>query len=342
MTLNQFKKLSLLSILLILISFYSCRRNELKIVTVTGEISVSHMGVTLPHEHVVFDLAMIDSIGSARYDKDSVIGKVLPMLEELKPFKVQTFVDGSPEFMGRDPKLLAELSKETGINIITNTGWYAADNERHLPREIKEMSAEEIALLWIAEAENGIGNTGIKPGVINIGISGASLTENDKKLVAAACLTHLKTGLSIMSHTGPAEGAMAQLRILEKYGVDPSAFIWLHAMEEFSKGRLLTIAEKGVWVAFDGVMPDMEASVRISEMVKYMKMLRRMDHVLLSQDAIGYECELPGGGQSRRYTELFESFRLLLLSEGITKEELDQIMVKNPAEAFAVRVRKKK
>jgi phosphotriesterase-related protein len=145
-----------------------------------------------------------------------------------------------------------------------------------------------------------------------------------------------------MSHTGPAEGAMAQLRILEKYGVDPSAFIWLHAMEEFSKGRLLTIAEKGVWVAFDGVMPDMEASVRISEMVKYMKMLRRIDHVLLSHDAIGYECELPGGGKSRRYTELFESFRLLLLSEGITKEELEQIMVKNPAEAFAIRVRKKK
>jgi phosphotriesterase-related protein len=327
---------------LFLMTAISCRNNELKIMTVTGEIPSSKMGVTLPHEHVLFDLAMIDSIGPHRYNKDSVISKVLPMLEELKPFKVQTIVDGSPEFMGRDPKLLAELSKKTGINFITNTGWYAADSERHLPREIKDMSAEEIALIWIGEAQNGIGNTGIKPGVINIGISGAALSENDKKLVAAACLTHLKTGLSIMSHTGPAEGAMAQLRILEKYGVDPSAFIWLHAMEEVSKGRLLTIAEKGVWVAFDGVMPDMEASVRISEMVKYMKMLRRMDHVLLSHDAVGYECDFPGGGKSRGYTELFGSFSLLMMSEGITREELDLMMVKNPSEAFAIRVRKKK
>jgi phosphotriesterase-related protein len=309
--------------------------------TVTGEIPASKMGVTLPHEHVLFDLAMIDSIGPNRYSKDSVIDKVLPMLEELKPFKVQTIVDGSPEFMGRNPKLLAELSKKTGIKFITNTGWYAADSERHLPREIKDMSAEEIALIWIGEAQNGIGNTGIKPGVINIGISGAALSENDKKLVAAACLTHLKTGLSIMSHTGPAEGAMAQLRILEKYGVDPSAFIWLHAMEEVSKGRVLTIAEKGVWVAFDGIMPDMEASVRISEMVKYMKMLRRLDHVLLSHDAVGYQADLPEGGTPRPYTELFGSFKLLMLSEGITSEELNQIMVKNPAEAFSVRVRKK-
>jgi phosphotriesterase-related protein len=342
MTLTKSKIPLLLSVLVIFISLNSCQRSELKIVTVNGEIPISHMGLTLPHEQMVFDLAMIDSIGPSRYNKDSVIYKVLPMLEELQPYKVQTIVDGSPEFMGRDPKLLAELSKRTGINFVTGTGWYAADSERHLPREIKDMSAEEIALLWISEAENGIGNTGIKPGVINIGISGAALSENDKKLVAAACLTHLKTGLSIMSHTGPAEGAMAQLRILEKYGVDPSAFIWLHAMEEVSKGRLLTIAEKGVWVAFDGVMADMEASVRISEMVKYMKMLRRMDHVLLSHDAVGYECELPGGGKSRRFTELFSSFRLLLMSEGITKEELDLMMVKNPAEAFAVRVRKKK
>jgi phosphotriesterase-related protein len=338
---TQSKTILFSSVLLIVLSLYSCQRNELKIVTVNGEIAASRMGVTLPHEHVVFDLAMIDSIGPTRYNKDSVISKVLPMLEELKPYKVRTIVDGSPEFMGRDPKLLAELSKKTGINFITNTGWYAADSERHLPREIKDMSAEEIALIWIAEAQNGIGNTGIKPGVINIGISGAALSENDKKLVAAACITHLRTGLSIMSHTGPAEGAMAQLRILDKYGVDPSAFIWLHAMEEVSKGRVLTIAEKGVWVSFDGIMPDMEASVRISEMVKYMKTLRRLDHVLLSHDAVGYECDLPGGGKSRRYTELFDSFTLLMMSEGITKEELDMLMVKNPAEAFAVRVRKK-
>ncbi|MEI7828683.1 MAG: hypothetical protein WCI31_02870 [Prolixibacteraceae bacterium] len=312
------------------------------IVTVNGEIPASRMGVTLPHEQMVFDMTMIDSIGLKRINKDSVISKVLPMLEDLKQYKVQTIVDGSPEFMGRDPKLLAELSRKTGINIITNTGWYAADNERHLPKEIKDMTAEEIALIWISEAENGIGNTGIKPGVINIGISSAALSENDKKLVAAACLTHLKTGLSIMSHTGPAEGAMAQLRILDKYGVDPSAFIWLHAMEEVSRGRVLTIAERGVWVAFDGVMPEMEPSVRISEMVKYMKMLRRMDHVLISHDAVGYQSDIPGGGKSRGYTEFFSSFRLLLLSEGITKEELDMMMVKNPAEAFAVRVRKKK
>ncbi|MEK7720554.1 MAG: phosphotriesterase [Bacteroidota bacterium] len=339
---TSFKFVSAFVFLSMVILSVSCRKDEYKIVTVTGEIPASRMGITLPHEHVLFDLAMIDSIGFHKYNKDSVIRRMLPLFEELKPFKVQTFVDGTPEFMGRDPKLLADLSRKTGINIITNVGWYAADNGRHLPREIKDMSAEEIALIWIGEAKNGIGNTGIKPGVISIAIDSIGLSENDKKLVAAACITHLETGLTIMSHTGAAAGAYAQLKILEKYGVDPSAFIWLHAMEEASRSKVLTIAEKGVWIAFDGVMPEMEPSVRISEMVKYMKSIRRLDHVLLSHDAGGYQPGLPGGGNFRSYSELFGSFKLLLLSEGITQEELNQMEVKNPAAAFGVRVRKVK
>ena len=338
---SSFTRFTLVAFFFLLMA-QSCQNNELKIVTVTGDIPASRMGITLPHEHVLYDMVMIDSIGPNRYDKDSVITRMLPFFEELKPFKLQTFVDGTPEFMGRDPLLLAELSRKTGINIITNTGWYAADNERHLPKEIKELSAEEIALIWIGEAKNGIGNTGIKPGVINIAISGSKLSDNDKKLVAAACLTHLETGLPIMSYTGPAAGALAQLQILKNYGVDPSAFIWLHAMEEVSKSLLLTVAERGVWIALDGIQPDMNASVRISEMVKYMKLIRRLNHVLLSHDAAGYQVGLPRGGNIRPYTELFDSFSLLLLSEGITHEELDQVMVKNPAEAFGVRVRKAK
>jgi len=325
-----------------LLTAISCQNKELKIMTVTGEISASDMGVTLPHEHVLFDLAMIDSVGIHKYNKDSVIQRMLPLFEELKPFRVQTFVDGTPEFMGRDPQLLADLSRKTGINIITNVGWYAADNGRHLPREIKDMSAEEIALIWIGEVKNGIGNTGIKPGFISIAIDSVALSENDKKLVAAACITHLETGLTIMSHTGAAAGAYAQLKILEKYGIDPSAFIWSHAMEETSRSKVLSIAEKGVWIAFDGVLPEMEPSVRISEMVKYMKSIRRLDHVLLSHDASGYQPGLPNGGNIRPYSELFGSFKLLMLSEGITREELDQMMVKNPAAAFGVRVRKVK
>ncbi|NEW84092.1 MAG: phosphotriesterase [Mariniphaga sp.] len=318
----------------------SCRNNNLKIVTVTGEIPVSKMGVTLPNEHVLVDFASIDSVGMNHYNRDSVIAKVLPYFEELKQYNVKTFVDGTPEFMGRDPQLLAELSRKTGIQILTNTGWMASDEEKHLPKEFKDMSAEEIAAVWIDEAKNGIGNTGIKPGFIKIGLNKVELTETDKKLVAAACLTHLETGLTIMSFTGPAEAALEQLTILKKYGVDPSAFIWSHAMEEVKSKKILAIALMGAWIGLDGIQNDMMTQIQIERLLQNLKATRQLGRLLLSHDAGWYQPGKPNGGVFRPYSDLFSSFSLLLQSEGFTREELDQMTIKNPAEAFAVRVRK--
>ena len=340
LSLSKYSKVVLISVLLF--GATSCQNKGLTIVTVTGEIPVSRMGVTLPNEHVLVDTASIDSVAMNHYNRDSVIMKVLPYLEELKPYKVGTFVDGTPEFMGRDPQLLAELSRRTGINILTNTGWMASDDERHLPKEIKDMSAEEIASVWINEAKNGIGNTGIKPGFIKIGLNKVNLSETDKKLVAAACLTHLETGLTIMSFTGPADAANEQLKILKKYGIDPSAFIWSHAMEESVSKKILAIALMGAWIQFDGIQSEMMPQIEIEKLLLNLKSTRQLNRILLSHDAGWYQPGKPNGRKFRPYSDLFSSFSLLLLSEGFTREELDQMIIKNPAEAFAVRVRKTK
>lgn len=337
---SQIKNVNVYLLLIFLLFIISCKINDLKVITVTGEMPASKMGITLTHEHVLVDFATIDSISPNRYNKDSVILKVLPYFEELKRYNVTTFVDCTPEFLGRDPQLLAGLSQKTGIHILTNTGWYAADNMRHIPKKIDDMSTKEIAAVWIGEAKNGIGNSGIKPGFIKIGISNPQLSETDKKLVAAACLTHLETGLTIMSHTGPADAAMAQLAILKKYGVDPSAFIWTHAMAESSIENILTVAQMGCWVSFDGIQKDSTSLQRISGLLQFMKSARQLNRVLLSHDAGWYEPGKPQGGKIRPYTALFISLIPLLSSEGFTREELDQMIIKNPAEAFGVRVRK--
>ena len=60
---NSFKFVNAFIVFSLMILSVSCRKDEYKIVTVTGEIPASRMGITLPHEHVLFDLAMIDSIG---------------------------------------------------------------------------------------------------------------------------------------------------------------------------------------------------------------------------------------------------------------------------------------
>jgi len=77
---------------------------------------------------------------------------------------------------------------------------------------------------------NGIDQTGIKPGFIKISVDAAdTLSTDHTKIITAAALTHLATGLAIASHTGPEKPAFAQLKILGEMGIDPSAFIWVHA-----------------------------------------------------------------------------------------------------------------
>ena len=62
---------------------------------------------------------------------------------------------------------------------------------------------------------------------MKIGVNGASLTDLEQKLIKAAALTHLETGLTICTHTGPAIAAFEQIDLLKKNGVAPNAFVWV-------------------------------------------------------------------------------------------------------------------
>jgi phosphotriesterase-related protein len=65
-----------------------------------------------------------------------------------------------------------------------------------------------------------------------------------------------------------------------------------------------------------------------------------LDRVLVSQDAGWYSVGEPEGGKFRPYDTVFTQFIPALKARGFSVDEVDQIFVKNPATAFAVRVRK--
>ena len=122
--------------------------------------------------------------------------------------------------------LQKRLEDESGLQVITNTGYYGAMQNKYLPQWAFTESAEQLARRWINEFENGIDGTSIKPGFIKIGVDAPHLSSLHQKLVKAAAITHLKTGLTICSHTGPAAAAFEELNILRTMSVHPSAFVW--------------------------------------------------------------------------------------------------------------------
>lgn len=311
---------------------------EQVVMTVKGPIQPGEMHFTLTHEHVLADFIGADNYSKERYNADEVYSTALPFLQEVKNKGCSTFIDCAPAYLGRDAKLLQRLSNASGLNIITNTGFYGAVGEKFLPRFVYHQTAEQIAEIWIKEWKDGIEGTGIKPGFIKTSVDKAPLSPTLRKIIDTAAITHLETGLTIGVHTGNGDAAKEQLEILKARGVSPQARIWIHAQNEKDNQYHIEAAKKGSWVSFDGVNPN-----TISENLAYLQTMKKenlLDHVLVSQDSGWYHVGEPKGGDYKNYTCVFNQFIPALHQNGFTKKEIDQIFITNPASAFAVRVRK--
>lgn len=307
------------------------------VMTVTGPISPFEMGLSLIHEHVMVDFIGADSTGEHRWERPEVIRITQPYLEQINKYKVKTLIECTPAYIGRDPILLKELAEVSGIQLITNTGYYGASNNKFLPPHAFSETAEQLSERWIREWENGIGDSGVRPGFIKTGVNDGSLSPLHVKLITAAARTHLKTGLTIASHTGKAIPAFEQLEILEKEGVPPEAFIWVHAQSEKDHKQHLKAAQKGAWVSLDGLDD--------SNMMDYLQMLVNLKKhgflhkTLLSHDAGWYRPGEKNGGNFRPYTILFEKFIPLLFQEKFTEADIEQLLIINPRKAFEIRVK---
>lgn len=330
----------LVPLVLIMLVFSQCITREKGIImTVNGPVSPEKTGITLTHEHILVDFIGADSVNYGRWDRSEVIERSTPFLKQIKDFGCNTFIECTPEYIGRDPLLLKTLSSLLGINILTNTGYYGAANNKYIPQHAYSETAEQLASRWKGEWENGIEDTGIKPGFIKIGVAGGTLSDLHRKLVTAAARTHLETGLTIASHTGPALPAFEELDIIQKEGVAPEAFIWVHAQNEKDIGKHVLAAKMGAWVSFDGINNNNIDDY--TELITNMKNNNLLGRVLLSHDAGWYSPGEENGGSYRGYTALFEKLLPALKEEQFTDEEINQMLVANPAEAFQIRIRRK-
>ncbi len=313
-------------------------KNEATIMTVAGPIPANKMGVTLEHEHILVDFIGADSISANRWDNKEVALIALPFLQQIKEDGCATFIDCTPAYLGRDPELLRSLSSSSGLNIITNTGLYGAGNNKFLPPYAFLETADQLASRWTNEWEYGIDGTDVKPGFIKTGVAAGHLSDVHKKLIMAAARTHLKTGLTIASHTGMSVPAFEQIEVLKQEGVSASAFIWVHAQVEKDISTHVKAARMGAWISFDGLNDNnMDEYLRL---LGNMKLNHLLDKVLISHDAGWYHPGELKGGEYKGYTTIFEKFIPLLKNERFSEKEIRQLLVLNPATAFAIMVRK--
>ena len=303
-----------------------------KIMTVTGAVEPGELGLTLHHEHVMSTFGA-ELARYPFYDQEQLSAAVLPYLRYLRRLGVQSLVDCTAAYFGRHPELLRKFALESGLHILTNTGYYGAADDRYVPPHAWSETADQIAARWSREWTDSIDGTGIYPGFIKTAVDAGPLSEIDRKLITAAARTHRQTGLTIQTHTGDnVTAAQAILEILAQDGVHPSAWIWIHAHNLAEAGPALQAAGQGAWISFDGLSRD--SAAHILDLIRSMQEHGFLDQVLLSHDGDSYM-----NGESRPYHYLLTDFIPMLKENGFSEQDIRQMVVDNPSRAYSVQVR---
>ena len=293
---------------------------------VTGALQAQSIPQTvLVHEHVLVDFGGADVAHPSRYNVDEVFNAARPRLEAAARFGCRRLQECTPNYIGRDPKLLARLEDATGVEIWTNTGLYAAAKYKFLPGFVKTETPLSLAKRWIAEASQGI--SGVKPRFIKIGVNNGPLEPLDRKIVEAAALTSSETGLTTAAHTGDGRAALEELEIFVNHKVDPAKFVWVHAQGEKDHSIHEKVARAGAWVEFDGISG--KSADWHLQCVEHMAGKNLLSRVLISQDAGWYHVGEPAGGTYRGYTYIYTDFLPRLRPEW-----REALMVVNPVKAF--------
>ena len=131
------------------------------------------------------------------------------------------------------------------------------------------------------------------------------------------------------------EAVEKQMELLNKYGVSPDAWVWVHASKAENTNVLIETAMKGGWISLDKFK-----SEETEEYVSRIALFREKDllnKILLSHDGNSFNRE----GGLKEYQAVMTHLVPALKENGFSEEDIHQLLVINPQNAFKIRVRHK-
>jgi predicted metal-dependent phosphotriesterase family hydrolase len=308
-----------------------------RVVTVSGPIPPDKVGFALPHEHTGIFLWHIPN----RWDYWELTPDEELIGDELREYRRRgggTIVDLTLPGVGRDPHRLRRLASSTGLNIVMGTGWY---REAYYPADalIDRRGVNDLADELIREFADGLDGSGIRPGIIGeIGTDKPWISALEERVHRAAARASKATGMAITTHGVQSPVGMAQLRLFEEEGVDPSRVVIGHADSYLDIDYYLAILARGANLQFDfighpfGVEEALEP--RLVETI--VELLERgfASQLMLSLDVCdNRQLKAYGGGG---YVYLQQSFLPHLRTAAVGEGEIRQMTVDNPARILTI------
>jgi len=338
--------------------------------TVLGTVAPDAIGVTLPHEHLLIDFKVMFAEPAGAGDKGRAwepvslanLGWVrqnfnanldnLSLLDEqvaqdeillFKHAGGRTVVDPTPKTIGRDPLALARIARATGLNVVMGTGYYVAASH---PPDMDRRSEDELARELIADVTAGVGDTGVRAGLIGEIGTTYPWTENERKVLRAAIATQRQTGAPLMIHPGRHPDMPMQLaEFVQKNGGDLRRTIMCHICRTIGDVRaVIALAQTGIWLEYDlfgmensfyPYNPSFDMPNDGGRMAHVLALIEtgHGDQILMSHD-IAYKTSLVKYG-GYGYHHLLVNVVPRLRAKGVDDAGLTRLLVENPARAFA-------
>lgn len=321
-----------------------------KVNTVLGPISADQLGVTLIHEHLndVYPGWECDAMAK-NLDRRQIADICVKKLEKARALGLVSFVDPAAADMSRDVELTKEVSNRTGINIVLATGmicerigksgyWKTRSRWFDATTEMYESFMKEIT--------QGIGNSGVKAGVIKVAIS-VSITPYDEMILRAGARVQKETGLPLIAHTEDGAMSLETADILASEGADPKRTVIAHICCTADMKYLAAVLAKGVYLGFDrmGDAGPIPVSLKTACLIGLLG-IGHADRILLSSDHVGYmqgrpwPWDIPGHPLTPMfanwsYSNIFQNIVPALKNAGVTDEKINTMLVDNPRRLFA-------
>jgi phosphotriesterase-related protein len=207
-------------------------------------------------------------------------------------------------------------------------------------------TVDELTREMIADVTSGVGDTGIRSGLLGEIGTTYPWTENERKVLRAAIAAQRETGAPLMIHPGRHPDMPMQLaEFVGKNGGDLRRTIMCHICRTISDVRaVIDLAQTDIWLEYDlfglessyyPYNPSFDMPNDGGRMAHVLALIAagHRDQILMSHD-IAYKTSLVKYG-GYGYHHLLVNVVPRLRAKGVDDLGLRRLLVENPGRAFA-------
>ena len=313
--------------------------------TVGGPCAPGDLGLTLMHEHLLVGWPGWEAYAAEdRAARRERVARCVDRMRELYALGVRTLVDPCPIDLGRDPELMAEVAAAGGVRIVCATGLYKEDQGAPPYFKFRMRFGDalaEMADLFVRELAEGIGETGVRAGIIKVATGKDRITSYEEVVLRAAARAHKATGVPITTHTEDGTMGLEQLAILTGEGVPASAIVVGHSCGSSNLDYHLAMLDRGAYLGFDRFGLEMlhPDRARTASLIGLLG-VGFAHRIVLSHDTVwcwrGRVPAIPPSALGEwEPTHVLRRIVPRLREAGVSQAKIDTMLIENPRRYFA-------